>query len=93
MIKTNDFNGINFRKLKKHLKKIEEYPGNIPYIFYDHINISKRIEYLNNTDNKYEYAHIKQYRKNIPTADEQIKELLNFINNNPEFEDIIKIKE
>lgn len=93
MIKTNKFNGINFRKLKKHLKKIEEYPGNIPYIFYDYINISKRIEYLNTTGKQYEYAHIKQYRKNIPTVNEEIKELLNFINNNPEFEDIIKTKE
>lgn len=91
MISREEWKGLNFKKIEEYQKDIETYDGNIPYALYDFITISNRTKYLNRTGNQYEYAKIKQHRKQKPDVEEDINEILEWVNNNPLYEDIIRI--
>ena len=91
MVNVKDWNGLNFRKLKEHSKELEEFDGRIPLALYDHINISNRLDYLDSINQKYEYDDMEEYRKTFD-VDKDIEEIIKFVNENPVFEDIIKIK-
>ena len=73
-------------------KELEEYEGELPIIFYEYISIRNRREYLESIGEFYEYANLKELRKSLD-ADKQLTELIQFVNMNEEFQDIVKIKE
>ena len=92
MIQRNQFKGLNFKKIKKYQKEIEQYDGEIPIVLYNHINIGNRIKYLNSINQQYEHQHIQEYRKNKNNKIEKnIQSIIKWVNENPQFEDIIKI--
>ena len=91
MITRDDWNGLNFHKLKEHSKEIEEFEGEIPLGLYHHINIGNRLDYLNSIKQEYEYKDMEEYRK-IFDVEKDINETIKFVNENSQFEEIIKIK-
>ena len=90
-ITRQNWDGINFKKLTEHSKELEEYDGELPLRLYDYININNTINYLNKRGKEYEYPKMQEYRKK-QDAEQDVMELIEFVNNNQEFEDIIKIK-
>ena len=91
MITHEDWKGLNFNKLKEHSKEIEEFDGEIPLGLYHHINISNRLDYLNSIKKEYEYKDMSEYRKTFD-IEKDIEETIKFVNENPQFDEIIKIK-
>ena len=91
MITREQWKGLNFKKIEEYQKDIETYDGSISYAFYDFITISNRIDYLNSIGNQYEYGKIKQHRNQKPDVEEEIMEIIKWINKNPEYGDMIKI--
>ena len=91
MITKEEYNGLNFNNIEKHVKEIEEFDGDIPFLLYNCISISNRLEYLERINQKYEREKLAEHRKNI-TFEREIEEVIEWVNNNPMFSDIIKIK-
>ena len=91
-ITRENFKRIYSEKIIEHSKELEEYDGELPIIFYEYISIRNRREYLESIGKFYEYAKLKELRKGLD-ADKQLTELIQFVNMNEEFQDIVKIKE
>lgn len=91
-ITRENFKRIYSEKIREHSKELEEYDGELPIIFYEYINIKNRREYLESIGKFYEYANLKELRRGLD-ADKQLDELIQFVNMNEEFQDIVKIKE
>ena len=91
LITREQYNGVDKNNFKKYQKEIEEYDGEIPFYLYNFINIINRIKYLKKVNNQYERAKLEEHRKNID-VDNEIEEFISWINDNPYFEEIIKIK-
>ena len=91
-ITRENFKRIYSEKIIEHSKELEEYEGELPIIFYEYISIRNRREYLESIGEFYEYANLKELRKSLD-ADKQLTELIQFVNMNEEFQDIVKIKE
>ena len=91
MITEKDIKGLNFDNIKKRSKEIERYPGKLPILIYNYINISNHEKYIDNEILKSYDEERAMYVK--LTDDEEYnyenKELIKWINNNPQFKDLI----
>ena len=88
-----NWDGINFKKIKEYQSQLEQYNGYLPIILHHHINITNRKEYLNSIGEEYEYKDILKHRNSPQDLKRDKQEIIDFINQNPQFKEIIKIKE
>lgn len=91
MIAEKDIKGLNFDNIKKRSKEIEKYPGKLPILIYNHINISNHEKYIDNEILKSYDEERAMYVKltDDEAYDYENKELINWINNNSQFKDLI----
>ena len=97
LIKVNDFNGLNFEEIQKHSEELEEYTGLLPSFILLYINISN---YNDNLREHGLYDEIlkerinrrQKLRKAEDKSEIKLKELIKWINENPNYTNLINLK-
>lgn len=97
MIKVNDFNGLNFNEIQKCRDELEKYKGLLPSLILLHLHNGN---YDNNLREQGLYDEILEQRKNrrkkLRKAENKneikLKELIKWINENPQYTSLINLK-
>ena len=99
MISFNDYKGINSNKVNEYKKELESFEGYIPSILYFRVSISNHLRYLKNENPKLydDVNKIRKKRRRELKASEnkyeyRVKELIDWVNENPQYSDIIITK-
>lgn len=99
-VKLENWNGLNFEKIKERARELETFPSYIPSVFTSYINMRNRLEFLKK-NNLYDNVQKekKKHRDNLKKTAKNKKsetrkqDIIDWINNNLEFIDLINLKE
>lgn len=91
-ITLKNWDGLNFKEIKKYSKELETYNGELPFLLHHHINITHRKEYLDSIGESYEYQHIQEHRKGTIDLEKDKQEIIDWIKENFKYQSILKTK-
>lgn len=96
IIFVKDYDGLNINSLSRNKQKLENYNGYLPLLLYCYIEPMVYYSNLNEKDYNQVINTLKEKRKELIVTDNkidyQINELIEWVNNNPSFKNIIRLK-